>query len=425
MLRKGLTAVCIAVIASLLGSGLTFASEDLPTWEVAFDPVSYLASPYYMVHAVEEYKGDLYAVAGDPGWLHWGEPSSAPGQVFRSPDGKNWEPASEPGFGLGEFDDICAVNNAYETAWDMAVFQDKLYVLPYDGCYTLPGVILRSSDGDTWESVATTQEFGLTWTDGMADYYSQFHKLGVFQDMLYVNVENFDMASGMMVGLVYRSPTGASGSWERVLELPGWGSPGSFHVFKGALYIASDSIYTPYWEGLPEQIWRTFDGVNWEMVVGDGFGNPASDGLGGFADYKGYLYVGASPGDGSGQVWRSQDGLAWEPVVLDGFGNPLNEKIDGLVVYLGDLYAYTLNWVEGCHVYRTKDGLTWVPANEPGWGNPTYAASHLESAQAVFKDELYMGIVGPQGVVVKMLHPDPFGKEKIRGSRDVEFPGNR
>lgn len=406
MFKKLLTAFWIAVMLSLFGSGQTLAADPLPTWEVAFDPGEFTTGTYYMVHSVEEYKGDLYVVAGDAQWFHWGEPSEMPGQVFRSPDGKNWQPASEPGFGLGAVDDMCGTNT-YDTAWDMTVFNDKLYVLPFESCYNRPGVIQRSSDGATWEVVATTEEFGLAWEDMGTMYYGQFHKFGVMNGWLYVGIDTYDLETAFTTALVFRSPTGDPGTWEKVVTLPGWGGAGSFHFFRGALYLASDSVYySPDWTPAPDQIWRTLDGVNWEMVVGDGFGNPGTDSLGGFADYKGYLYVGTGmPGSTGGQIWRTRDGLAWEPVVMDGFGNPLDEKVDGLVVYLGDLYAYTVNYTEGGSVFRTSDALTWTRVNEPGWGNPTHLASHLESDQVVFKDDLYMGVVGPQGVLMKLVHP--------------------
>ena len=105
-----------------------------------------------------------------------------------------------------------------------------------------------------------------------------------------------------------------------MVDFPGWNFPGTFQVFKGALYLASDYVLSPPdWEPAPDQIWRTFDGTNWEVVVADGFGNPGADGLGGFAEYKGYLYVGAESGEeGGAQIWRSRDGLTWEPVSLEG-----------------------------------------------------------------------------------------------------------
>lgn len=408
MFRKMMFALWILVVCSLLGGGLAFAGEELPTWEIALDPSPFMPEPYYFVHAVEEYKGDLYTVVGDPLWFgdEWRESA---GQVFRSPDGKNWEPASDIGFGLGAVEDACGVNS-YDTSWDMIVFQDKLYLAPYEICYLRPGVILRSNDGLAWESVATAEDFGLIWNDGEFDYFGQFHQLAIFNGKLYANIDYYDPVTEFDVSAIFSSPNGDPGTWEQVINFPGWDGPGPFHIFKGALYVVSDWVITPDWEGAPGQIWRTFDGVNWEMVVDDGLGNPLEYNFGGLADYKGYLYVGMgalfTESGQVGQLWRSRDGLQWEQVDISGLLSQNDVKIDGGFVYHGKLYIYTVNFYEGGSVFRTKDAKTWERVNEPGWGNPSWGTTHLASDQVAFKDDLYMGVAGPQGVLLKMVHPD-------------------
>ena len=209
---------------------------------------------------------------------------------------------------------------------------------------------------------------------------------------------------------IFRSPSGDPGTWKEVINFPGWGQPGPFHVFKGALYVVSNNVSTADGSHAPEQIWRTYDGVKWEEVVSDGFGIPGTWwGLGGLADYQGYLYVGVATYDDNtntstgGQIWRSQDGKHWRPVVQDGFGSTNNIKVDGLVVYQGELYAYTVNTIDGGSVFRTRDAKTWERVNQPGWGNPNYYCSHKNSNQAVFKGDLYMGVIGLQGVLLKMI----------------------
>lgn len=404
MIRKLSIALCIAVVLSLAGSGWVTASRGLPTWGTVFDPGSYMLGPYHLIQVVEVFKGDLYTVAGDPQWFGEEERVSA-AQIFRSRDGKVWKPASEIGFGLGAVEDQCGMNY-YDTAWDMQVFEGQLYMTAYDSCFTRPGRILRSADGRNWETVATTQQMGSEWNCGTS-CFGQFLKMGVYKGMLYTSYNVYDPEADMVTSFILRSPNGNPESWEKVKEFPQWYSPGSFFEFKGALYLASDTIYAPGWLGLPDQIWRTVDGVNWEVVVADGFGNPGSDSMGAFAAFQDYLYVGEGVYEEgyAGQIWRSRDGVKWEPVIMDGFGNPLDIKVDGLIVYNGYLYAYTVNWTEGASVYRTKDAVTWERVNEPGWGNPLNAASHLSSGQAIFKGELYMGQIGPQGMLVKMVKP--------------------
>jgi hypothetical protein len=267
---------------------------------------------------------------------------------------------------------------------------------------------MRTSDGVNWETVVTAEDLGITWSDEDFTFYGQFHKFGVFEGMLYANIDYYDPVADFTISTVFRSPNGDPGTWEKVIDFPGWNFPGTFQVFKGALYLASDYVYTPPdWEPAPDQIWRTFDGTTWEAVVPDGFGNPGTDGLGGFAEFKGYLYVGAESGEAGGaQIWRSRDGLAWESVSLEGMLSEHDYKIDGLVVYKGELYALADNQMEGASVFRTKDAATWERANEPGWGNPDWWATLHSTDQAVFKDELYFGVLGSHGALVKMVHPD-------------------
>jgi hypothetical protein len=267
---------------------------------------------------------------------------------------------------------------------------------------------MRTSNGQDWETVVTAEDLGITWSFEDLTFYGQFHKFSAFQGMLYVNIEYFDPVAEFTESAIYRSPHGDPGTWEKVIAFPGWGYGGTFHVFNGALYEGSDYVYTPPdWELAPEQIWRTFDGTNWEMVVGDGFGNPGSDGLGAFADYKGYLYVGAETGEAGGaQIWRSPDGLTWERINLEGLLSIDDFKVDGLNVYLGQLYAHINNEVDGVKVIRTKDGSSWQIANVGGFGNPDWWASHHTADQTIFKDELYMGMLGYHGVLLKMVHPD-------------------
>jgi hypothetical protein len=413
MYRKLIVALSAITILALLGGGLAFANGELPTWETAFDPVP-AVGPYSFIHAIEEFKGDLFAVAGDPAWFGADDPRVTFGQIFRSPNGENWTPATEAGFGLGEVETGCGMDY-YDTAWDMVIFKGKLYVTPTEStCSLRPGVVLRTSDGNSWETSTTTQDLGLYHEDeGYIFWYGQFRQMAVFEGLLYVNVPffNYDPLADLWYAdsKVFRSPSGDPGTWEEAGDFPGVFSLGPFHVFKGALYIVTDDSYDADWNLANESIWRTFDGVNWETVVSDGFGNDVTDSFGGMADYKGYLYVGIGTWSGGpGQIWRSLDGVNWENVIADGFGDPVNIKVDGLVVYAGDLYAYTVTQdnLVGGSVFRTKDAVNWEPVNEPGWGNPDFKASHLSADQAVFKDELYMGVVGPGGVLFKMVHPD-------------------
>ncbi|MBC7247487.1 MAG: hypothetical protein H5T73_06885 [Actinobacteria bacterium] len=68
------------------------------------------------------------------------------------------------------------------------------------------------------------------------------------------------------------------------------------------------------------EVWRTFDGTNWEVVVGrgakigNGFGHGAANESGrGMLAVGDHLYVGAMRVQG-GQIWRTANGVDWELV---------------------------------------------------------------------------------------------------------------
>jgi hypothetical protein len=80
MFRKMTIALCISLIFSLLGSGgMAFASNGasrpMPTWQTVFDPNAQTPGTNYFIQSIEVFKGDLYAVAGDPLWWHEDSPA--------------------------------------------------------------------------------------------------------------------------------------------------------------------------------------------------------------------------------------------------------------------------------------------------------------------------------------------------------------
>jgi hypothetical protein len=284
------------------------------------------------------------------------------------------------------------------TSWDMAVFQDQLYLAVLWGDSL--SAIFRTPDGINWEKVVAGDLPGPnSW---------EIWKLGIFKGMLYISAVGYTETDNAY-NQIWRTPSGDVGSWELVEEIPNMPYFASFVTYKGALYGISDWSNNEYWETIPTQVWRTFNGVDWEPVVMDGFGNPNNINGGDFEVFGKYLYaaIGSEPESSGGEVYRTLDGLVWEQVVTGGAGNLNNYKFDGLISYLGDLYAYSVNSVDGCQVFRSKDGLNWTQVNESGWGNPLDISSHLGAAQAVFHDDLYMGTYSDwwQSRVVRLVHP--------------------
>jgi hypothetical protein len=188
-----------------------------------------------------------------------------------------------------------------------------------------------------------------------------------------------------------RSRNGDPGTWEEVVVFPGWNDIASFATFKGALY-ASSWLVPGEEEILPAQVYRSFDGVTWEPVTLDGFGDPGNIATLSFGQKDSYLYLGMGNGNG-GQIWRTKDGMNWKVVNQDGLGNP-NNLAFGFVTYQDLLYAYSGNLTDGCTVYSSRNGLHWVPANEPGWKNPANQMVRTDKARVIFKGDLYIGVSG-------------------------------
>ncbi len=176
----------------------------------------------------------------------------------------NYELINEPGF-----DDIL---NRY--AWSMIVFKDELYV----GTWNTQGFfvynpsnsaqVFRYSGGTEWEKVV---DAGLNNADNM----------------------------GVRTMIVWDDPDDSPDKGE-------------------AIYCTTMNKK----DGL--EVWRTFDGDDWEVVVGagspypNGFeAGPENDSGRGMAIFnsqgKQWIYLGTR-GNNGGEIWRTQDGVIWEKV---------------------------------------------------------------------------------------------------------------
>ena len=166
--------------------------------------------------------------------------------------------------------------------------------------------------------------------------------------------------------------------------------------FNGHFYVGTSS--RPH----GSQIWRTMDGINWEMVVDNGF-DTTNVGIYCFIEFNDYLYVGTWC-DAGGQIWRTPDGEAWEKANTNGFGNSNNVAIFCLNLFEGHLYAGTDKWTDGCEVWRSNDGTSWERVVSNGFGNLQFndAVSSLE----VFNGNIYAGTWTYQGGFEIWKSPD-------------------
>ena len=308
------------------------------------------------VSALEVFKGQLYAGATN------GEVGA---QVWRWQKDGQWQQVSETGFGSG---------SANAALIDLIVFQGQLYAGM--GWNAAPGQVWRSQNGTNWQPV-TTGGFG----DGDNIAITNF---AIFRGMLYAGTGT---ASGG--AQIWRSKNGNSDNWTQV----GLGEPAlignvtGFAVYNGALYAAiepSDALSSPI------QVWRSTNGSDWTVVTLDGFGDALNVSTGGFAQFRGYLYLGTRNETTGGQIWRTQDGLNWELAVSDGFGDINNIKVESLLVHKGHLYAATFNWL-GLQVWRSAEGTNWEQVVAEGFGDSNNNATLWNNATAVHQANILIG----------------------------------
>jgi hypothetical protein len=364
-MKKSVFVVTTILLLSLLLTSTVSAGAGpkLPTWEQVFNPKEKTGEDVIAIDSVVEFKGKLYFKFGGAG------PED---QVWGTKDGENWSLAWQ----------ASDIKPEYESIFMLTAFKNQLYLIVADFEEELPGLIMRTPDGRHWEAVATwpLDDIGIWASGGFTS----------FQGWLYLGACGFITEEDMVCGL-WRSISGDAGTWELAVLFPGWNDIASFATFKGALYVSS--LFVPGEEELlPAQVYRSFDGVNWEPVTLDGFGDPGNIATWSFGQKDSYLYLGMANGNG-GQIWRTKDGMDWQPVTTDGLGD-LSNLAFGFVTYQKMLYAYSVNLVEGCRVYASRDGILYTPVNEPGWGDPANSTVSLDNNWAIFKGALYMGVTG-------------------------------
>ena len=153
---------------------------------------------------------------------------------------------------------------------------------------------------------------------------------------------------------------GSEEGWERVLgddvsrswyaELTTFGD----HLYTGTLathtgLAESDAEEDP----MGCRVLRSRDGVEWEVVVDDSFGNPMNNGIISMAAFDGRLYIGTSNTEG-GEVHRSADGLHWERC-WKGAGDPeRNWHAWKLYAYAGRLYLGTASFPDCACVLEAR-----------------------------------------------------------------------
>jgi hypothetical protein len=372
---RGVSGVALDSLGNLLASDwenarIQIFSPGVPGWKQA--NINGFGDRNDQGAAMEVFNGQLYV--GTDNWIDNFE-------INRTSDGQTWELVRSFGITGGVL--------------DMNVFNGQLYASTGWGADNNAAKILRTSNGTTWDEVATAG-FGITDNLNM-------DMLAIFQNKIYVSVSDSTSTSGGVS--IYRSDTGNAGTWTAVVT-NGKGDVNNHLIstmaeFNGYLYAGVYNIVAG------TRIWRTSAGTTWTQVNTDGFGDVNNTETITLAVYKGQLYAGIMNNQVTGgEIWRTSNGITWSPVITDGFGDPNKSDMLGLYVFENRLYATTSNNTTGTEVWVTSDGDHWSQVNIDGWGDSNNGFSLRGNSIANFKNNLFISVfnIANGGEVWQMLH---------------------
>jgi hypothetical protein len=155
-------------------------------------------------------------------------------------------------------------------------------------------------------------------------------------------------------------------TWEVVGE-PGLGNPEIF-AFRTSLFQDSIFVIT---EPKPSLL-VSKDGETFEPVKGD-WSNGETESIYDYYFRELMFLYGFGPQKGI-QAWLSTDGERFDKVIEDGFGNPANEGMCGYSTspsLNGWYYLGVRNDVNGGELWRTKDGRSWEKSLTGGFDDPS------------------------------------------------------
>ena len=281
------------------------------------------------------FNGALYA-----GTWNWSASTSTSqgGQVWRSSNGVNWSQVATNGFGDATNGEVVR----------FASFAGQLYASTWSYTTAHGSEIWRSPSGNTgsWTR-AMTNGFGDNSNEAVLSFE-------VFGDRLYAGTLN--STSG---GEVWRSSDGLN--WSQV-NSDGFGLSSNWAVsalaaFDGWLYASLRSS---------GDVWRcqTCDGSDWQRIVVAGFGNAETNKSSALETAGGALFYVAGNYSTGLEVWRTQDGLTWEMVGSAGLGDSNNRSPfwDNSVLGSGSaLWVGTWNPANGGEVWSYQPHSVYLP----------------------------------------------------------------
>jgi hypothetical protein len=157
-------------------------------------------------------------------------------------------------------------------------------------------------------------------------------------------------------------------------------------IHEGQLYVSTDNDTTG------GEMWRSANGVTWSQVNQEGFGSLENDRLQVESSINGYLYVGTGENpSASADIWRCAlcDGTDWEMVTGDGFGDPNNTLVQRVMPYGDQILAAVDNSATGLEIWSSLSGApgTWTQINQDGFGEKDNTAGY---AASIFNGYFYI-----------------------------------
>ncbi|MCP4133931.1 MAG: hypothetical protein GY754_23375 [bacterium] len=264
-------------------------------------------------------------------------------------------------------------------SWAMETFKGSVYVATLNATNSIVGLsmffwgqpfeseggqIFKGTLGEsgdwTWDNVLTGGN-GNTATFGI-------RKMKAIGDFLYaVTVNHVDGFE------VWRTEDGTN--WESVSDA-GFGdlnntSGRGLMAYKGYIYAGVENRE----EGA--QIWRRKitgngdfeDGSAWKQVISGGIDDANNYWFSDFVEYNGYFYTGTLNPTGM-ELWRTADGVNYEMLFDAGNGFKTNTAAMKLYAYNDKLFVGTMNWIKGSYLYMNsdEDGAIFEPIIEKGNG---------------------------------------------------------
>lgn len=329
-------------------------------------------------------------------------------QSLDTKDASNLAQVNDSAFGLGSGDNEYFLG---EEAKELLVFDGQLYLgMEADDKWgarlwrTMEGVTAPSSQSD-WEEViadAWGQPFGIS-NIAQNDHIDS---LAEFNNYLYVSTGNRGNGdSGVDGTLLFRSPTGDSGSWGDPVTSAGFGDTNNENfkdmiVFQGWLCGGT-------WNQIDgAEVWCSQNGTGWIQKNISGFGlstnNPKNIIVVHTLVFDNQLYVGVENGNDDGtygdndiaKLFRTADINAANPAwqeVYSGSAGSLN--VDLLGELDGYLYIATAS-AEGIITLRSHSGDygSWDQVNTSGMnGNPKNSHTYNDSS-LVIDNYLYVAV---------------------------------